>query len=158
MKLPRRMEEGDLRLRPLGISDGRSLAEALKDRALLRSLGLSLSPSSPSSAWWWFKSSHLLAYCIEADSQRIGLLGISRLIAGESAELSLLIFPEHQGKGYGSMTVGLFAKLLKKQRSLKRLTVSVRRDNPGAISFWERTGFREVSQEPDGIMRLALNL
>lgn len=158
LKMPRQMKAGDLGMRPLRMTDGPAISLALRDVVLRRSLGIAWdSGASWLSVWWWLRTAHLLTYCICHGSQRVGLMGLSGLIPGVSAEVSLVIFPGCQGRGYGTRTMRLFVGALKREKGVRRLRVSVKGDNLRAVSFWGKIGFIK-SGESDGIMRMDLAL
>ena len=51
------------------------------------------------------------------------------------------VLPEMRRKGYGTVMVQAIYKLLD-QQNIERIDLTVRRDTPQALAFWEAQGFR----------------
>jgi len=156
---PRSLRHSNLCLRPLRFADGRFIAAGLADAAILRACGMSAPPSaSQFSLMWWIRRTYPLAYCIELDDHRIGFLGLYRLRPRKSASLSLAIFDETcRDCGYGTRALNLLIRYLEQCRLLERLTVDVLPENPRAVNFWKKAGFRESSTS-GGVLAMTRDL
>jgi RimJ/RimL family protein N-acetyltransferase len=149
LRVPRYMEDGGIRLRPLRIFDGCLISNGFSNGDILRSGGLA-EPISKSwfSLWWWLKKTYVLSYCIEAGSELIGFIGLYNLSHDRSAELSLAIFDNSNRRmGYGTMAFNLLTQNIK--RYSPEIMVRVKADNQAAISFWSKLGFKELSDLGD---------
>jgi hypothetical protein len=156
-KIPKRMEDGNIRLRPLIISDGPSVNTGLRNVDILRASGLT-GPvlKSRLSAWWWLKKTYVLLYCIEVDSSCIGFVGLYNLKPDRSAEMTLVIFDsKNRRTGYGTKVFNLFTQVIKKY--FLKIIVRVRTDNYASIAFWSKLGFKETG-DPDGIKVMSMDL
>jgi ribosomal protein S18 acetylase RimI-like enzyme len=158
-RIPARMEEGDIRLRPLRISDGAFLKSGFNEEENLRASGLSSPVSASATAIRrWVKKTYDLAWCIEIDSRPAGFAGIYRLRPGESAEASLVVFDKALRRlGYGRRVFRMVAETLAVGAGLKQLTVRIRKDNRAALSFWKGMGFEDAGCE-DGICSMEIDL
>jgi RimJ/RimL family protein N-acetyltransferase len=158
-KIPRCMNDNNIKLRAFGISDVPFVCEGLKDKEILADSGLS-KPIFLSwlSVWWWAKKTFKIIYCIECDLKRIGFIGIYGLRLGESAEMTLVIFDNNiRRHGYGSRAFRIFTQNLKKISLLERIIVRVKTDNSISISFWQKLGFREL-HAANGIKTMFIDL
>ncbi|MFN3396155.1 MAG: GNAT family N-acetyltransferase [Thermodesulfovibrionales bacterium] len=146
LKIPGYIEDGNLRLRPLRISDSPFILRGLNDGAILKASGLSRPvASSWFFVWWWMKKTFMPAYFIECDSKQIGFIGLYNLIPGKSAEMSLVIFDGNNRRlGYGSRAFKLCAQCMQRHSVVKEIIVKVKADNHGALSFWRRLGSVEA--------------
>jgi len=153
---PRSLRDNNLCLRSLRIAHGRFIAAGLADSEIIRACGMSKPPAiSWFSLMWWMRRTYPLAFCIELDDRRIGFLGLYRFHPGKSAALSLAIFDEtRRNRGYGTRALNLLMRHLVQCRLLERLTVDVLQENPRAVNFWKKAGFREVSTS-GGVLTLA---
>jgi ribosomal protein S18 acetylase RimI-like enzyme len=71
-------------------------------------------------------------------------------------ELAVAVVPNARGQGVGS---ALLASLLERARNdgYEALSLSVDRDNKGAVALYEQFGFRQVEETPDSLtLRVAL--
>ncbi|HUO76373.1 MAG TPA: GNAT family N-acetyltransferase [Thermodesulfovibrionales bacterium] len=137
------MNDGRVRLRPLRISDIPFMHKQLRDKDILKAIGLTR-PFTGSwfHLWWRLRKTLIFRYAIEADSRLIGFIGLHRLMPGISAELTLLIADEKSRRlGHGARAFTLLAQNLEKYSSTRKLIVRVRPDNEAACSFWEKMGF-----------------
>lgn len=145
-KMPRCMNDNNIKLRALGVSDVYFLCEGLKDKEIMAVSGLS-KPMFLSwlSVWWWAKKTFKIIYCIECDSKRIGFIGLYDLRLGKSAEMTLVIFDKNiRRHGYGSRAFRIFTQNLKKNSIIERIMIRVKTDNSISASFWQKLGFREL--------------
>jgi RimJ/RimL family protein N-acetyltransferase len=155
--MPRFLQDGELRLRPMRFWDGLFLSKirsgaTLQNGQELQVFGLWLSN------WWRLKKTFSFSYRIELGAEQIGFVGIYDLIPGETGEVALVIFDErHRRFGYGSRVFRIVAQALKKHRIVDRITVRVESGNSGSIAFWQKNGFREVA-ESGGIKVMSRNL
>jgi len=158
-KIPRYMEDDNLRLRPLKIFDGPFIINGLRDEDVWRANGLSRPISSSwFSVWWYLKKTFDLTLCIEIDSRRAGFIGLYNLSLGKFAELSLSLFEKNIRQcGYGSRAFRLLAKNLKEYSIVKKIIVRVKIDNNAAISFYRALGFNELGNL-DRIKTMAIDL
>ncbi|MBI5025986.1 MAG: GNAT family N-acetyltransferase [Nitrospirae bacterium] len=145
-KIPRFIEDGSIRLRPLRVFDGPFLMGGLKDEDILLANGLNKPiASSWFFIWWWIKKTFMPAYCIECASGRMGFIGLYNLMIGKSAEMSLVIFDRNNRRmGYGTRAFKLFAKSLQRHSVVERILIKIKADNPIALSFWKKLGFVET--------------
>lgn len=159
LKIPGYMEDGNLRLRPLRISDGPFILRGLNDGAILKANGLSRPiVSSWFFVWWWMKKTFTPAYFIECDSKRIGFIGLYNLMIGKSAEMSLIIFDKHNRRiGYGTRAFNICAQSMQRHSVVKEILVNVKADNHSAVSFWRKLGFVE-SDIINGLITLSMGL
>ncbi len=159
LKIPGYMEDGNLRLRPLRITDGPFILRGLNDGAILKASGLDRqTASSWFFAWWWIKKTFMPAYCIECNSKRIGFVGLYNLIPGESAEVSLAIFDNNFRRlGYGTRAFGLLIHGMKRHAVVKNLIVKIRIENHDALLFWRKLGFVEAGIF-DGVINMSVGL
>lgn len=142
--IPATMEDGNIRLRPLRISDGAFLKTGFGGEESLKASGL-YSPLSLSGGGIrrWIGKTYDLAWCIEIDLQPAGFAGVFNLRPGESAEASLIIFRrELRRLGYGGRVFRMIARTLARKTGVRRFVVRVRADNRAALSFWRKTGFQ----------------
>ena len=146
LRIPGYMEDGNLRLRPLRMSDSPFILRGLNDGAILKASGLSRPVvSSWFFAWWWMKKTFTPSYFIECDSKPIGFIGLYNLIPGKSAEMSLVIFDDNfRRMGYGTRAFNICAQGMKRHSVVKEIIVKVKADNHGALSFWKKLGFVEA--------------
>jgi RimJ/RimL family protein N-acetyltransferase len=158
-RIPARMGEGSVRLRPLRISDGAFLESGFNEEENLRANGLSSPVSASGTAIRrWLKKTYDLAWCIEIESRPAGFAGIYRLRPGESAEASLMVFDKTlRNRGYGRRVFRMVAETLAVRTGLKQLTVRVRKDNRAALSFWKGIGFEDAGCQ-DGICSMEIDL
>jgi len=144
-KIPRYMDDGRVRLRPLRISDIRSIHGDLRDKDILNAIGLTR-PFTRSwiYLWWWLRKTLMFRYAMEADSRLIGFTGLCRVLPGRSAELTLVVTDEKSKRvGCGSRAFTLIAQALQRYSSIEKLLVKVRPDNGAARSFWSKLGFEK---------------
>lgn len=82
-----------------------------------------------------------LYVALEGTAQ-IGLLAVDVDDAKQSAVIEdFYVFPQSRRRGYGrAMIAALYALL--DPRNITLVELSVRRDNPQALAFWEAIGFR----------------
>ncbi len=135
-RIPRYIDGGNVRLKPLRLSDGHFILRGLNDGVILKASGLSRPvASSWFFAWWWIRKTFVPAYCIACDnSRRIGFIGLYDLLPGESAEVSLAIFDSHFRRlGYGSGAFGLLKQELTIHAVVKNLIVRIRAENHVAL-------------------------
>jgi len=157
VRVPRYMRDGDLRLRPLRISDGPYIAKMLAKEDILRACGVS-QPAHISwvSLYMRLRSLFLVCYCIEYSSEKIGLAGLYNACADGSAEMALMIFKDARRRmGNGTTVFRMFSTALERRRLVRKWFVSVRRDNVPAYEFWTKLGFEEVSQD-EGTIKMTL--
>jgi RimJ/RimL family protein N-acetyltransferase len=158
-KMPRCMNNNNIKLRAFGISDVPFLCEGLRDKEILAVSGLS-KPVFLSwlSVWWWIKKTFTIIYCIECDSKRIGFIGLHNMRLGKSAEMTLVIFDKNiRRHGYGSRAFRIFTQNLKKKSIVERIMVRVKTDNSISTSFWQKHGFRELNVT-NGIKTMFMDL
>ncbi|MGO9417207.1 MAG: GNAT family N-acetyltransferase [Syntrophobacteraceae bacterium] len=146
-RIPRVIEDGSIRLRPLRIFDGLFLMSGLKDEDILLANGLNKPvDSSWFFVWWWFKKTFVPGYCIEYDSRAIGFIGLYNLLPAKSAEVSLVIFDRgSRRKGYGTRSFKILILNLQRFSLIREITARVMEDNQAAISFYAKLGFKERS-------------
>jgi RimJ/RimL family protein N-acetyltransferase len=145
-RIPRFIEDGDIRLRPLRIIDANFLLKRFKNEGILFNSFRHKTPVPVLlSFWWWIKKTFIPAYCIECDSRQIGFIGLYNLIPGKSAEMSLVIFDKNNRRmGYGTRAFNICVKGMQRHFVVKEIIVRVKTDNYGALSFWKKLGFVET--------------
>jgi ribosomal protein S18 acetylase RimI-like enzyme len=158
-RIPRFIEDGSIRLRPLRVFDGPFLMSGLKDEDILSANGLNKHiASSWFFAWWWIKKTFMPAYCIECASGRIGFIGLYNLIIGKSAEMTLVILDKNMRRlGYGSKAFNIFAQNLQRHSVIEKILIKVKTDNHSALSFWRKVGFLEINTF-DGLTTMSMDL
>lgn len=146
LKLPGYMEDGNLRLRPLRMSDGPFMLRGFNDAAILKANGLSTPiVTSWFSVWWWMKKTFTPGYFIECDSKLIGFIGLYNLMIGKSAEMSLIIFDKDARRlGYGTRAFNICTQSMQRHSVAKEILIHVKADNHSALSFWSKLGFVET--------------
>ena len=158
-RVPRRIRNDKLVLRPLRIWDGPFIARMMEQEDILGSCGMERRTGTP-----WFtryrrlRSFFFLAYCIEYASEKVGLAGFYNLQPDRSAEMSLVISEASRRRmGIGTKVFGLLSSGLKGSSFLEKILVSVRADNFAALSFWTKLGFEETRRRPD-VRQMELSL
>ncbi|MFN8443649.1 MAG: GNAT family N-acetyltransferase [Caldilineaceae bacterium] len=75
-------------------------------------------------------------------TKQVGLLAVAVDDAKQSAVIEdFYVFPQSRRRGYGrAMVAALYERL--DLRNITQVELSVRRDNPQALAFWEAIGFR----------------
>lgn len=147
--VPRYIEHGDIRLRPLRIFDGPFISNGLKNNDILTAGGLNNAILKPwFLVWWWLKRKYVFLYCIEVGPECVGFTGLYNLSPDRSAELTLAIFDTaNRRRGYGTKVFNLLAQNLK--RYFVNVEVKVKADNHAALSFWSKLGFKELCDMGD---------
>lgn len=156
-RIPRYMDDGLVRLRPLRISDIPSMYNKLQDRDILKAIGLTR-PSTASwlHLWWWLRKTLILRYALEADSRLMGFMGLHHLMPGISAELTLVIADKKsRGLGHGTRAFTLLAQNLRRYSSTQQLIVKVKPDNKAACSFWSKLDF-ETHGDHNGLQVMSI--
>jgi len=142
--IPRRMSDGNMRLRPFRILDSSFINNSLRDKDILKASNLK-EPLSRSwfPFWWWMKRTYASLHCMEVNSKCIGFIGLYNLKPDRSAEMTLIIFDaRHRHLSYGSRAFNIFTRFLK--RYFSKIIVRVRTGNHASIAFWTKLGFREL--------------
>ena len=148
LKIPRRIKGDSVTLRRLCIFDGPPLNRALKDEDILRLTGLRPQFKSWLSLWWWFERTYCYPYCIEANSRRIGFIGLYNLLPDKSVEISLVIFhKEDRRHGYGTLAFGMLKQRIQQPHFFKKMIVKVKEDNYLSTAFWKKLGFKEIDSK-----------
>ena len=81
-------------------------------------------------------------YWTVVDGQRVGFLMVGIVKSEKRAMVQdFYVRPEDRRKGYGSTMVRALYQQLD-ARGVQRVDLDVRRDNPGALAFWEAQRFR----------------
>ena len=155
--MPRFLQDGELRLRPVRFWDGLFLSK-IRSRTILQDGQKLPAFGSWLSEWWWLKKTFSFSYQIELGMECIGFVGICDLIPGETGEMALVIFDErHRRFGYGSRVFHIVAQAMKKYRVADRIVVRVEGRKSGSTAFWQRNGLREVA-DSGGIKVMSRNL
>jgi len=149
--LPRYINDGDIILRPVRISDKPSISKILERNDILKSSGVTRLRTTP---WFllyrWLRRTFFAAYCIERNARTIGFIGIYNLVPDKSAEISLAIFdPADRMKRTGSRAFQVFCKSYFSSAPGNTLIARVRNDNEVARSFWARLGFVTTGRDGD---------
>ena len=146
-RVPRFIDDGDLRLRRMRISDVPLMREGLSRT------GFSATARQPNrgkwrsalALWWWLRRTYILLFCIEAGGERIGFVGLCNLTPPESAEITLVLFdPRHRRRGYGTRAYHSLIRTLSQGPLVKRIIAKVSVDNGQSLSFWGKMGLREI--------------
>lgn len=72
---------------------------------------------------------------------------LKNLVAGTWYISAAAIYPEHQGKGFGSALLAK-AESIARSAGSNRLTLMVGSFNPGAYRLYQRFGFTEWARRP----------
>ena len=141
--------EDNIRLRPVRISDASFMHSGfVSDNFLVANCLTRPITSSRFLTWLWIKRSFAYSYCILADGERAGFLGLHSLQPCATAEISLALFKEDmRRKGYGRRAFQIFADEFEKHNFVKKIVVRVARDNFIYLSFWRTLGFKEIHRE-----------
>jgi ribosomal protein S18 acetylase RimI-like enzyme len=76
------------------------------------------------------------------DGRRVGFISFEVSSVNNSATVAnFYVFPNERRKGYGSALMQALYEQLDKL-DVELIELNVRRDNPGALMFWEAQGFR----------------
>jgi RimJ/RimL family protein N-acetyltransferase len=150
-RIPRHVEDGNMRLRLLSLFDTPFLCDGFRSQEISDASGFRNTPALPwLSVLWWIKKTFSIVYCIEFNSERIGFIGLYNLQPGESAEITLVIFDKSmRRKGYGSRAFNLFSQTINRKSLAEIIILKVKADNHISISFWESLGFKELSRKND---------
>jgi aminoglycoside 6'-N-acetyltransferase len=143
------LEDGDLRLRPVGQGDLPAVLRVLRDPSVAR--------------WWGRYDEHRVrqeyrddadtdgaAFLVEVAGKLAGLIQFSEELDPDyrHAALDIALLAEFQGHGLGPRAIRLLARYLFEARGHHRLTIDPAADNRNAIRAYEKVGFRPV-----GVMR-----
>jgi len=142
-RIPARVRDGDIRLRPLRIFDGPFMRHAFRQREVFEPNGLS-QPIEGSwfDVWWCLRKAFVFSYCIEIDSRRSGFAGFCNLFPGRYAEISLTLFDRRtRGRGYGRRVFAMLERSLQLSSLVETVVARVKEDNQGAVRFWGSVGF-----------------
>jgi ribosomal protein S18 acetylase RimI-like enzyme len=158
-RVPRRIRQGKLTLRPLRLWDGPFLARMLRQDDILRTCGAKRRPDiSWFSLYLRLRSLFFLSYCVEYSSERIGLAGLYDIGAEKSARMSLVIFTEsRRRRGLGTKVFRLLVAALRDRPFLEKILVSVGPGNDAAEAFWKKLGFEEIGRGEE-TLELSLSL
>ncbi len=88
---------------------------------------------------------------IEEDGQKkiIGVGRITQFIDGESAEMAFVVADKWQGQGVGK-TLAKYCLIVAKEKNLKRIEMTILRENKPMIGLAESLGFKRIpSDDPD---------
>lgn len=159
--IPRRMTDGNVRLRPLRIFDGPFMRHAFRERAVFEANGMR-QPADGSwfDVWWWLKSVFFFSYCIEIDSRRSGFVGFYNFSPGRYAEIALSLFEGRtRGQGYGRRVFSMLERGLQRHSLVETIVARVREENHTAAGFWKRMGFEvEAFCAEEGVIVMSKNL
>jgi RimJ/RimL family protein N-acetyltransferase len=159
--IPRRVRDGNIRLRPLRIFDGPFMRDAFRERDVFEPNGLS-EPIEGSwfEVWWWLRRAFVFSYCIEIDSRLSGFVGFYKLFPGQYAEVALTLFDRRtRGQGYGRRVLALLERTLERRCRVERVVVRVKEENHGAAGFWKKVGFEaEGPFGQEGVILMSKNL
>ncbi len=159
--VPRRVTDGNIRLRPLRIFDGPFMRRAFREKEVFEPNGMTRPvEGSWFEVWWWLKHAFSFSYCIEIDSRRSGFVGFYNFSPGRCAEIALALFEkETRGQGYGRRVFAMLERSLKRHSLVNTLLARVKENNPAAAGFWKRVGFEvETSFEEEGILLMSKDL
>jgi RimJ/RimL family protein N-acetyltransferase len=143
VRIPGRVKDGNIRLRPLRIFDGPFLRRAFRQSDVFVPNGLN-EPVEGSwfDVWWCLRKAFVFSYCIEIDSCLSGFVGLCDLLPGKHAEISLTLFDRRmRGQGYGRRVLAMLERSLDLSSLVDTVVARVKEDNQGAVRFWERAGF-----------------
>jgi ribosomal protein S18 acetylase RimI-like enzyme len=151
-KIAGRLESGDTSLRRLSLRHSGALLRGLLEEGLPSSR-----LSNPFSLWRFLRKTFPVGYCIFAGSKLIGFAGLSGLDAGDSAELSLVIFDRAcRGRGHGRRAFKMIAGELIRNSLVRRMFVRLEAGNRAAV-FWEKLGF-EKTGGTGGLVEMKIGL
>ena len=160
-RFPRRVTDGNIRLRPLRIFDGPFMKHAFQEKEVFEANGLS-EPVEGSwfDVWWWLRTVFFFSYCIEIDSRRSGFVGFYNFFPGRYAEIALSLFEDRtRGQGYGRRVFAMLERSLKRNALVEKVVARVKEDNHAAAGFWKGIGFEvEVSCPEEGVIVMSKDL
>ncbi len=89
-------------------------------------------------------------FVIEADSEPVGVLGISNIVEGafHSANMGYWVAQEHNGRGIATHAVGLAVRWAFERRRLHRLEAGTLVDNYASQTVLQRNGFERIGLSP----------
>ncbi|KAI0375695.1 acyl-CoA N-acyltransferase [Pilatotrama ljubarskyi] len=95
----------------------------------------------------------------EADKRYINILhnpprAAEAQVNFSPAHLHIDILPEYQRQGWGRRLIARAVSYLRQERGLSRLWLGIDPRNEGAKRFYEKLGFKELSDAPEGTMGL----
>ena len=161
VRIPGRVKDGNIRLRPLRIFDGPFLRRAFRQSDVFVPNGLN-EPVEGSwfDVWWCLRKAFVFSYCIEIDSRLSGFVGLHDLLPGKHAEISLTLFDRRmRGQGYGRRVLAMLERSLELSSLVDTVVARVKEDNQGAVRFWERVGFGIVGPfGEEGAILMSKNL
>jgi RimJ/RimL family protein N-acetyltransferase len=74
----------------------------------------------------------------------VGVFGIKREDKNsDSAEVSYLLAPEQQGRGYAAEAVGRLCDFCRDEWHCKKVTAEIHRENLASVCFIKKLGFKE---------------
>ncbi len=157
--LPRCLKDGDLRLRPLRISDGPSLSKMLVQKEKLKAGGGRRMRKTPwIYTYFRLRKTFFAAYCIEHRRETIGFAGLHNLVPGESAEISLIIFDSiNRRRGFGTRAFLLLSGNSFTVSLADTLIARVENDNKPARFFWTSLGFTPLETGGDVTVMIRRN-
>lgn len=97
----------------------------------------------------WYRNSYLLNpnrldwMCLEKETQTaVGVFGVSR--DGEQAEVSYLLAPEAQHKGYAAEAVQGLVRFAFEKWHCRRVVAEIHKNNEASIRMIKKLGFKQI--------------
>ena len=155
--------QAQIRLRPATLADRRRIFEWLAHSDITRSmLGPPDFPDAPIPSWAEFITDYIehyftasdpragCCYVIERTKEAIGQINHSAIIEG-ATELDIWLRGEElTGLGYGSQAIQILCEHLFKTYSCQRFYIAPSRRNKRAVRAYEKAGFVETADLPEG--------
>lgn len=86
--------------------------------------------------------------CIEkASEKKIGVFGL--IFEGDKVEVSYLLAPEAQHKGFAAEAIYELIEMAKKEHGSKQVVAEINKDNESSINFVQKMGFSIVAMNGD---------
>ncbi|HLM83672.1 MAG TPA: GNAT family N-acetyltransferase [Candidatus Bathyarchaeia archaeon] len=138
-------------LRPFRMSDAKSVAFHVNDKAIIRNLSNLPYPYSLKDAKDWLKTKAgdyrqkepaEIVFAIEIDGEAVGSIGLHKIVRGHKAELGYWLGKKYWGGGVMSDAVNKVVDFGFKKLNLRRIYAKVYSFNKGSMRVLEKNGFK----------------
>lgn len=110
-------------------------------------------------AWLFHEDGDVYPFAIYNDEQPVGFMMLDEDLEGRCIIVWRIMFPEENiGKGYGTKSLNLIAKLAKESNKYDFMVIQCALDNKRAKHVYEKVGFKDTGEIENGesVMRLEL--
>jgi UDP-2,4-diacetamido-2,4,6-trideoxy-beta-L-altropyranose hydrolase len=159
----RHLHEDRLRLRPARPGDAELLWQWAND-PVIRQSAFSQDPIPWKEHLAWFQkklrsSDTVILLAFDAEDEPVGQIRFDRDASG-SAEIDLHLSPAQRGKGYGQDVLTAGIERMRRTRTVRRFSATVKEGNTPSIRAFEKAGFRlkEAGQrDTDAVLSFILD-